>query len=189
MKGGVPSIVLSEILHMFLQSGKNICSGFFWVTGFFCGFYYNLRAGARLWVLLLSWGDNPRANPMPLYAMRETTSLGGERAHHGCLFSPLPTVFSRALFSTPSPLLWGTNRRDTFPRFPAQDLFSNVLCSILGMCSAASYSPGGWGRRKVGDWGRKPRRGRGISMAMRPPSLGLSPQDKSKAHKRAPARR
>ena len=60
MKGGVPSIVLSEILHMFLQSGKNICSGFFWVTGFFCGFYYNLRAGARLWVLLLSWGDNPR---------------------------------------------------------------------------------------------------------------------------------
>ena len=67
MKGGVPSIVLSEILHMFLQSGKNICSGFFWRVA------YHLRARALLWALLLSWGDNPREGgriamliPLPL---------------------------------------------------------------------------------------------------------------------------
>ena len=52
---------------MFLQSDKNICSGLFWRVA------YHLRAGARLWALLLSWGDNPREGgriamliPLPL---------------------------------------------------------------------------------------------------------------------------
>ena len=159
------------------------------MLGKMCRSLFDKPGHLRMTALPLSWGDNPRGilNAPPRCASDNLFGRGESAA--SCLFSPLPTVFSRALFSTPSPLLWGTNRRDTFPRFPAQDLFSTVLCSILGMCSAASYPPGGWGRRKVGDWGRKPRRGRGISMAMRPPSLGLSPQDKSKAHKRAPARR
>ena len=115
------------------------------------------------------------------HCARDNLLRRGESAA-SCLFSPLPTVFSRALFSTPSPLLWGTNRRDTFPRFPAQDLFSTVLCSIMEMCSFASHPKGGCGRRKVGDWGRKPRRGRGIAAVLRPPSLGLPPQDTPPRH-------
>ena len=160
MKGGVPSIVLSEILHMFLQSGKNICSGFFWVTGFFCGFYYNLRAGARLWVLLLSWGDNPRANPERLTPMRETTSLGGERAHQRCLFSPLPTVFSRALFSTLSPLFGETSACVCSQDF-LRKTGSFPFCGASWKRAKHDRPPRGMGKKESGGLGEKTQKGKG----------------------------
>ena len=53
----------------------------------------------------------------PSTGVRATTSLRGERAHQRCLFSPLPTVFSRALFSTTHPTLVENGRAEPFPRF------------------------------------------------------------------------
>ena len=143
--------------------------------------------GIRSRDLPLSWGDNPGSISYSIYltgwvthdqstAVRATTSLGGERAHQRCLFSPLPTVFSRALFSTTLPTLGENERAEPFPQFHDIDLFISVLCSIMGMCNLQVYAIGGWGRRKAGDWGRKPERGRGIAAGLPPLSPGCLPK-------------
>ena len=109
MKGGVPSIVLSEILHMFLQSGKNICSGFFWRVA------YHLRAGALLWALLLScpWGIPSAVNPCArdnLLRRGDALVLGRQpqgRGAHCHAYPPSPSGFSPPVPhfpSSPSPL-------------------------------------------------------------------------------------
>ena len=93
-----------------------------------------------------------------------------------CLFSPLPTVFSRALFSTTLPTLGENGRAEQFPRFQPPDWFFTVLCSIVEACNLWVYAKGGWGRRKAGDWGRKPGRGSGIAAGLPPFPRVVSPR-------------
>ncbi len=96
-------------------------------------------------------------SPQTLLAIRQYSCVGSARSEEKSAVASraqslraAALVFSRALFSTPSPLFGETSRRNTFPRFPAQDLFSTVLCSILGTCSAAPF-PKGDG--EAGKWG------------------------------------
>ena len=84
-------------------------------------------------------------------------------------------LFSRALFSTTLPTLVENERAEPFPRFHDIDLFISVLCSIVEVCSLQVYAIGGWGRRKAGDWGRKPGRGRGIAAGLPPFPRVVSP--------------
>ena len=46
----------------------------------------------------------------------------------------------------------------------------------MGMCNSWVYAIGGWGRRKAGDWGRKPGRGRGIAAGLPPFPWVVSPR-------------
>ena len=87
-------------------------------------------------------------------------------------------LFSRALFSTTLPTLGENERAEPFPRFHDIDLFISVLCSIMGMCNLQVYAIGGWGRRKAGDWGRKPGRGRGIAAGLPPFPWVVSPRQR-----------
>ena len=114
----------------------------------------------------------------PSTGVRATTSLRGERAQQAA-YSPPSQRFSLALsFPQPSPLLWETNRLNCSHDFSQQILSLSVLCSIMGMCSFTSSPIGGWGRRKAGDWGRKPGRGRGIAAGLPPFPWVVSPRSR-----------
>ena len=87
--------------------------------------------------------------------------------------------FSLALsFPQPTPLLWRTDELNRSHDFMKKISFLCVLCSIMGMCSFTSPSIGGWGRRKAGDWGRKPGRGRGIAAGLPPFPRVVSPRQR-----------
>ena len=168
--------------------------------------------------------------------MRATTSLGGERAHQRCLFSPLPwaasrrerlrlctqsacrfspiayrtslqygkyscvssacseeksaeascaqslcaaaLLFSRALFSTTLPTLGENGRAEPFSRFHAIDFIPLRFVQHHGNVQLWVLYRGGWGRRKAGDWGRKPGRGRGIAAGLPPFPWVVSPRQR-----------
>ena len=136
-------------------------------------------------VLPMSWGDvccsiclTRAVTHDPSTGVRATTSLRGERAQQAAYSLPSHR-FSLALsFPQLSPLLWRTNVLWRFPRFHEIDLFISVLCSIMGMCSLRVYAVGGWRRRKAGDWGRKPGRGRGIAAGLPPFPWVVSPRQR-----------
>ncbi len=121
------------------------------------------------------------------YAVRVYRNLGETTrvSYSACLtiwVTHAPSTGVRATtvlsFPQPSPLLWGTNVLDSFHDFSRQISFHCVLCSIMGMCSFTSFTIGGWGRRKAGDWGRKPGRGRGIAAGLPPFPRVVSPRQR-----------
>ncbi len=110
---------------------------------------------------------------------------GGERSKL-LILSPPNGFLSRSLFHNP-PLSFGKRIfSDGSHDFSRRISFPCVLCSIMETCSFTSPSIGGWGRRKAGDWGRKPGRGRGIAAGL-PPFPGLSPQASGKTLLRRPS--
>ena len=135
-----------------------------------------------------AWGDNPRAYPERFTIVRETTSLGGERAQQAAYSLPSQR-FSLALSFPHSPLSLGKRPLVCVLRISCARLVHFRSAEHRGNVQSMTVPQGGWGRRKVGDWGRKPRRGRGISMQMRPPSPGLSPQASVNPHCVKTARR
>ena len=163
-------------------------AGFAFCDRFLCrlsNFFCVLRL--RSTVLPISWGDNPGSIPYSIYltkwvthdpftAVRATTSLRGERAHQRCLFSPLPTVFSRALFSTTLPTLVENECAEPFPRFHEINFIPLRFVQHHGNVQLWVLPGGGWGRRKAGDWGRKPGRGRGIAAGLPPFPRVVSPR-------------
>ena len=116
------------------------------------------------------------AYAVPFYrGARDNLFERGKSACSMLILSPLSGFLSRSLFHT-IPSLGGTRQHPMLPRFHAPDPVYSRPAEHRGNVQGTTVLLGGWGRRKVGVWGRKPGRGRGISMAMRPPSLGLSPQ-------------
>ena len=113
----------------------------------------------------------------PSTAVRATTSLRGERAHLTMLILSPPNGFlSRSLFHNPPHSCGEQMFSDGSHDFSRQISFLCVLCSIMGMCSFTSSPIRGWGRRKAGDWGRKPGRGRGIAAGLPPFPWVVSPR-------------
>ena len=139
--------------------------------------------GTRRSVLPLSWGDvccficlTGWVTHDPSTGVRATTSLGGGESAVNCLFSPLPTVFSRALFSTILPTLGENGRAEPLSRFHEKDFIPLRFVQHCGNVQLGMSLGGGWGRRKAGDWGRKPRRGRGIAAGLPPFPWVVSPR-------------
>ena len=108
--------------------------------------------------------------------MRETTSLGGERAHQRCLFSPLPTVFSRALFSTLSPLFGETSACDGSQDFLRKTLFIPVLRSIVETYRARPCPKGDGEEGKWGTGGENPEGEGGLQQCCTPLPWGCLPK-------------
>ena len=143
--------------------------------------------GSRSTGLPLSWGDNPGSISYSIYltgwvthdpstAVRATTSLGGERAHQRCLFSPLPTVFSRALFSTTLPTL-GENRCDEqFPRFHEINFIPLRFVQHHGNVQPTGVCHRGMGKEESGGLGEKTRKGKGDCSRAAPLPLGCLPK-------------
>ena len=112
----------------------------------------------------------------PSTGVRATTSLRGERAHLTMLILSPPNGFlSRSLFHNPPHSCGERMFFDGFHDFSRQSSPLSVLCSIMETCSFTSSPIGGWGRRKAGDWGRKPGRGRGIAAGLPPFPWVVSP--------------
>ena len=138
--------------------------------------------GIRSSVLPDAWGDVCDSICLTIWVthdpstgVRATTSLGGERAHQRCLFSPLPTVFSRALFSTTLPTLVENECSLMVPTISCARLVYFRSVQHHGSVQLWVLHGGGWGRRKAGDWGRKPGRGRGIAAGLPPFPWVVSP--------------
>ena len=109
------------------------------------------------------------------HCARDNLLRRGESAA-SCLFSPLPTVFSRALFSTPSPLLGETSALDCSQDFLCK-IYSAPFCAASWEWAALHRIPKGDGEKgKWGTGGENPKGEGGSASLMRPPSLGLSPQ-------------
>ena len=82
-------------------------------------------------------------------------------------------IFLRSLFHT-LPTIVGKRLLVMVPTISGARLHSAPFCAASWDSRIAASSPkGGWGRRKVGDWGRKPRRGKGISILDAPPFPGV----------------
>ena len=137
--------------------------------------------------LPLSWGDNPGSISYSIYltgwvthdpstAVRATTSLGGERAHQRCLFSPLPTVFSRALFSTTLPTLGENGRAEQFPRFHEINFIPLRFVQHRGNVQLHIVPHKGMGKEESGGLGEKTRKGKGDCSRAAPLSLGYLPK-------------
>ena len=119
------------------------------------------------------------------HCARDNLLRRGESAA-SCLFSPLPTVFSRALFSTPSPLLGETSALDCSQDFLCK-IYSAPFCAASWEWAALHRIPKGDGEKgKWGTGGENPKGEGGSASLMRPPSLGLSPQDGGKGAMRNP---
>ena len=84
-------------------------------------------------------------------------------------------LFSRALFSTTLPTLVENGSAGQFPRFHEINFIPLRFVQHCGSVQLWVLPGGGWGRRKVGDWGRKPRRGRGIAAGLPPFPWVVSP--------------
>ena len=143
--------------------------------------------GIRSTGLPMSWGDAYDSICLtvwvthdPSTAVRATTSLGGERAHQRCLFSPLPTVFSRALFSTTHPTLVENGRAEPFPRFHEINFIPLRFVQHCGNVQPTGGCHRGMGKKESGGLGEKTQKGKGDRSRAAPPSPGLSPQDSGK---------
>ena len=102
---------------------------------------------------------NLRATPTQYRstAMRETTSLEGERAQQAAYSLPFQR-FSLALSFPHSPLSYVERTNEVLSHdFMSKTLFCPVLRSIVRMQNSCTVPQGGWGRRKVGDWGCLPK--------------------------------
>ena len=135
-------------------------------------------------IALLNEPYGSRMTHLPV-CERQPLWEGSERI--GDAYSLRSQRFSLALsFPQPSPLLGRTDGLNHFHDFSRQISPLCVLCSIMRTCNLWAYAKGGWGRRKAGDWGRKPGRGRGIAAGL-PPFPGLSPQEDGKPVLRIPS--
>ena len=116
-----------------------------------------------------AWGDNPRAYPERFTIVRETTSLGGERAQQAAYSLPSQR-FSLALsFPHPPHSCGETSACDGSHDFRRQTLFSTVLCSIMGQQNSCIISQRGMGKKESGGLGEKTRKGKGDKHANAPP--------------------
>ena len=131
------------------------------VTACFFVFSYSLRA--------ISTHD-------PSTAVRATTSLGGERAHQRCLFSPLPTVFSRALFSTTLPTLVENGHAEPLSRFHEINFFPLRFVQHRGNVQLHIVPHRGMGKKESGGLGEKTRKGKGDCSRAAPLSPGCLPK-------------
>ena len=121
--------------------------------------------------------------------MRATTSLGGERAHQRCLFSPLPTVFSRALFSTTLPTLGENGRAEPLSRFHEMNFFPLRFVQHRGNVQLHIVPHRGMGKEESGGLGEKTRKGKGDCSRAAPLSLGCLPKTLVERYCVSPARR
>ena len=120
---------------------------------------------------------NRMGHAVPFYRRASDNLFGSGESASNDAYSLPSQRFSLALsFPQPSPLFWETSRLNSFHDFSRQISFLCVLCSIMKTCSFTSPSIGGWGRRKAGDWGRKPGRGRGIAAGLPPFPWVVSPR-------------
>ena len=87
-------------------------------------------------------------------------------------------LFSRALFSTTHPTLVENGSAEPFPRFHEINFIPLRFVQHCGSVQLWVLPGGGWGRRKVGDWGRKPGRGRGIAAGLPPFPWVVSPRQR-----------
>ena len=133
--------------------------------------------------LPLSWGDvcdsiclTVWVTHDPSTGVRATTSLRGERAHQRCLFSPLPTVFSRALFSTTLPTLVENEPTLHFPRFQPSNLIPLRFVQHHGNVQPTSVCHRGMGKEESGGLGEKTRKGKGDCSRAAPLSPGCLPK-------------
>ena len=133
----------------------------------------------------LPWGCLPktRAYPERFTIVRETTSLGEERAQQAAYSLPSQR-FSLALsFPHPPHSCGETSACDGSHDFRRQTLFSTVLCSIMGQQNSCIVSQRGMGKKESGGLGEKTRKGKGDKhLGCAPLSLGLSPQDTPPRH-------
>lgn len=133
--------------------------------------------------LPLSWGNvccsiclTKWVTHDPSTAVRATTSLRGERAHQRCLFSPLPTVFSRALFSTTLPSLGKNGHAEPFPRFHEINFIPLRFVQHPGNVQPTGVCHRGMGREESGGLGEKTRKGKGDCSRAAPLPLGCLPK-------------
>ena len=112
----------------------------------------------------------------PSTGVRATTSLRGERAHQRCLFSPLPTVFSRALFSTTLPTLGENERAKPFPRFHEINFIPLRSVQHRGSVQPTGVCNRGMGKKESGGLGEKTRKGKGDCSWAAPLSPGCLPK-------------
>ena len=113
-----------------------------------------------------SWGDNPGSISYSIYLTKWVT-------HDPSTAVRATTVLS---FPQPTPLLGRTNVLRWFPRFQPSDFIPLRFVQHHGNVQLGMSPIGGWGRRKAGDWGRKPGRGRGIAAGLPPFPLGCLPK-------------
>ena len=125
----------------------------------------------------------------PSTGVRATTSLGGERAHQRCLFSPLPTVFSRALFSTTLPTLVENVRAEPFPRFHEINFIPLRFVQHHGNVQLHIVPHRGKGKEESGGLGEKTRKGKGDCSRAAPLPLGCLPKIPVNPYCVSPARR
>ena len=118
---------------------------------------------------------------MPLHAMRETTSLGGERAQQAAY--SLPSQRSSFALSFPHPPHSLGKRADEILSHDfMRQTRSFPFCAASWERAALHRFQRGMGKQESGGLGEKTRRGRGISMTMRPPSLGCLPKRAAERH-------
>ena len=129
-------------------------------------------------ICLCAFSDSLRAADTQYHstAVRATTSLGGERAHQRCLFSPLPTVFSRALFSTTLPSLVGNEQAKLFPRFQPTDFIPLCFVQHHGNVQLHIVPHRGMGKEESGGLGEKTRKGKGDAAGLPPFPWVVSPR-------------
>ena len=123
----------------------------------------------------LPWGCLPktRAYPERFTIVRETTSLGEERAQQAAYSLPSQR-FSLALsFPHPPHSCGETSACDGSHDFRRQTLFSTVLCSIMGQQNSCIVSQRGMGKKESGGLGEKTQKGKGDCSCAAPPFPGV----------------
>ena len=130
------------------------------MLGKMCRSLFDKPGYLRMTALPLSWGDNPRGilNAPPRCASDNLFGRGESAA--SCLFSPLPTVFSRALFSTLSPLFGETSACVCSQDF-LRKTGSFPFCGASWKRAKHDRPPRGMGKKESGGLGEKTQKGKG----------------------------
>ena len=93
-----------------------------------------------------------------------------------CLFSPLPTVFSRALFSTTLPTLVENECSSIVPTISAARLVFHRFVQHCGNVQLTGVCNRGMGKEESGGLGEKTRKGKGDCSRAAPLSPGCLPK-------------
>ena len=119
---------------------------------------------------------------MPLHAMRETTSLGGERAQQAAYSLPSQR-FSLALSFPHPPHSLGKRADEILSHDFMRQTRSFPFCAASWEHAALHRFQRGMGKQESGGLGEKTRKGKGDKhLGCAPLSLGLSPQDTPPRH-------
>ena len=97
-----------------------------------------------------AWGDNPRAYPERFTIVRETTSLGGERAQQAAYSLPSQR-FSLALSFPHPPLSCGERTDEILSHDFLRKIYSAPFCAASWEGAALHHIPQGDGEE--GKWG------------------------------------